>query len=304
MPNRFLRGIPCLIGLSAFHLLAAGRQQVPVFKSEVELVEVYATVTDRGGRSVRGLTKDQFELRDNGQLQSVTAFEDITTSFSCAFLLDATGSMQDSLPMMQNSVLRIFDNLRPDDLVAVYSFTTSLTQLQDFTTDKRAAKRAVLGIRASGATALFDSIARIATGLSIHKGKKSVVVFTDGGENSSLLHPEAALVRARTAGLPIYTIAQGEALKDKTLLAQLERISSWTGADTFQVKDSRQMERVFRDITRELQATYMLAYMMPETADSNWRTINLAVKGIKNVQIHAREGYFPKVTRDPQPVNP
>lgn len=273
---------------------ASWREQMPVFKSKVRLVEVYATVIDQKGRFVTGLSRDQFEVREDGELHQISAFEATSSDLSCAILLDATGSMAASLPTVKNAILRLIDNLRTNDSFAVYTFNTSLSLVQDFTQDKYAAKKAVLAIRSGGETAWFDAVAQIATDLTKHKGKKSVVAFTDGGDNASFLNANASITRARIAGIPIYTIAQGEALKSSALMAQIRQISLGTGGWTYAVRNSREIDEVFMKIAQDLQYTYMLAYPAPPSGDTKWRTIQLAVKGGKNLRIRAKEGYFPK----------
>ena len=97
--------------------------------------------------------------------------------------------------------------------MAVYAFNAAVTELQPFTTDKRAAERAVLRAHALGGTALYDALVRVNRDLAARTGKKAIVVFTDGDDNLSTLTAEIAIARAKAAGAPIYTIAQGEALR-------------------------------------------------------------------------------------------
>jgi Ca-activated chloride channel homolog len=279
----------CLAWMSS----APRHEQVPVFKADVRLVEVYATIVDHSGKYVTGLSQDQFEVRDNGVVQQISAFEAVSSDLSCAILLDATGSMAASLPAVKNAILRLIDDLRPDDSFAVYTFNTSLSLVQDFTRDKPAAKKAVLSIRAGGATAWFDAVAQMAIDLAKLKGKKGVIAFTDGGENASFLNAQAGITRARVAGIPIYTIAQGDALKDPALLAQIRQISLGTDGWTYAVRNSREIDEVFTKIAQDLKHTYMLAYPAPPSADAKWRTIQLMVKNVKNLRIRAKEGYFP-----------
>ena len=277
------------IGLCGFMLFAESQT---VIKTEVRLVEVYATVFDGKGTHVEGLTRDQFEIRDNGELREISMFESVSSEISCAILLDATGSMQGSLPAVKNAVFHLIDRLRENDRVAVYTFNNSLTCVQDFTADKQAAKRAVLDIRAGGGTALFDALAEIVRDLGQQNGKKSVILFTDGADNSSFLYPGAALSGARAAGIPIYTIAQGEALENRGLLEQLKQIASWTGALTYSAKGTREIDRICDQIRLDLRHTYLLAYPAPAGQEAGWRTIRLAVKGRKNLRVRAKEGYL------------
>ncbi len=293
MCGRSTACICSLMGLS-WLLFASWPKQVPTFKATSALVEVYVTVTDQTGRYVTGLSQDQFEIRENGVLQEISKFEATSSELSCAILLDATGSMSNSLPIVKNATVRLIDNLRPNDSIAVYSFSTSLRLDQDFTQDKVAAKKAVLAIRPGGQTAWFDAVAQIATDLSKYNGKKTVVAFTDGGENASFLNANVSITRARIAGIPIYTIAQGEALRSSSLMAQIRQISMGTGGWPYTIRNSREIDECFMKIAQDLQNTYMLAYQAPPGEDNKWRTIQVIIKGVKNPRIRAKQGYFPK----------
>jgi VWFA-related protein len=276
-------------------LSAAGRAQSPlVFKTDAREVQVYATVTDPSGRYISGLRPDQFELRDNGQLQTLSAFEPVTTGFNCAILIDCTGSMLNALPALKGAVLRLIDAFRENDWFAVYTFNTTLRRIQDFSQDKAAAKQAVLRTMASGATALFDSLSEVAGDLARQKGKKSIIVFTDGRDNSSYLYSTAVIRRAKSLGIPIYAVAQGEALTDRKLVQMLDEVGKATGGRTFPVRKPSRMHEVFTEILDDIQNTYMLAYVPPPASDANWRTIELKIHGVKNARIRAKEGYFPK----------
>ena len=268
-------------------------QENVTFRTESRLVEVYATVRDHDGRYVDGLARERFQVSDNGAVQPVVAFESNSMRLSCAILLDTTGSMADALPTVKNSVLRMIDELRADDNVAIYSFNTGLYRLVDFTTDKAAAKQAVLRTRAAGTTALFDAISELARDITRWSGKKAIVVFTDGDDNASLLNARSAVRRAKSAGVPVYAIAEGEALQSKALLTELKDIAEMTGAQFHQAKKAKEIGPIFQEISADLQHTYMLAYKAPPAEDEHWRTIGVMVNGLKNPKIRAKEGYFP-----------
>jgi VWFA-related protein len=265
-----------------------------VFRVQARLVEVYATVRDHNGRYLEGLPQDRFEVKDNGQVQPVLAFESNTAQLSCAIVLDTTGSMAAALPVVKSSVMRMIDELAPADQIAVYGFSVGLKQLQDFTSDKAAAKQAVLRVRAGGQTALFDAIAELAREIEPHAGKKAIVIFTDGADNASLLNARSAVQRAKKAGIPVYAIAEGEALKEKRLLAELDEIAEATGATFHEAHTTSEINRIFRDISEDLGHTYLLAYKPPPSTDQKWRTIDLAVLGMKNAKVRAKEGYLPE----------
>ena len=274
--------------------VGASSGQDTVFRTETRLVEVYATIRDHNGRYLDGLTKDRFEVRDNGQAQPLAAFESNTSSLSCAILLDTTGSMADVLPVVKNSVIKLIDAMSDGDSVAVFGFANGLNRLQEFTTDKASAKQAVLRTRAAGATALFDAVSEVAREISPRSGKKALVVFTDGEDNASLLNASRAVQRAKKAGVPVYTIAEGDALKTKDLLKELKDISEGTGAASYEAHSSKNIADIFQEISGDLNHTYMLAYKPPPDSTQRWRTIQLSVVGVKDAKIRAKEGYQPE----------
>jgi len=265
-----------------------------VFKSEVRLVEVYATVFDHHGRYLDGLTGNSFEVLDEGVKQPIVTFESNSSNLSCAILLDTTGSMFKALPGVKNAVVRLIDQFRDQDALAVYSFDTSLQVLQDFTTDRSALKTAVLRTRAAGETALFDAISQAAIVVGKRSGKKSMIVFTDGDDNSSVLNANAALSRVKKLGIPIYSIAEGEAVTSPALSRGLKDISQFTGGLAYSVKKPKDVESIFEAISEDLQHGYMLTYKPPPAQGFGWRKIQLVLNSPKDCRLRAREGYLPE----------
>jgi len=263
-----------------------------VFRAESRVVEVYATVLDHRGHYVDDLPRDAFRVLDNGAPQPIVTFENSATELSCAILLDTTGSMAAALPKVKNAVHRLIDEFREDDWVAVYGFSTGVETLQDFTRDRAAAKRAVSRVRAEGNTALFDAISRVAGEISTRNGKKSIIVFTDGDDNASVLNVQRATERAKKTGVPLYTAAEGEALGKPELMTRLKELSRLTGGKAYAVKNLNNIGSIFNDISEELRHTYLLSYKPPEAPSGDWRKIQLTLAGVKDYKIQAKEGYF------------
>ncbi len=261
----------------------------------VGLVEVCATVKDAHGRYVEGLSKESFRVYDDGELQQITSFQNFEGEICCAIVLDTTGSMQACLPVIKNAVMELIDRLRPSDLFGIYSFNSSVRLVQEFTHDKAAAKRAVLRLQAGGATALYDAISQVSRGLEDHKGKVAVIVFTDGADNISSLSVSSAVERAKRLGMPVYAVAQGEALRNSKLLDQLHMLAKTTGGASYAIKCSRDVEQVFSDISRDLRNTYMLAYYAPPAETSAWRRIQVSIPSLKEATIRTKEGYVPRI---------
>jgi Ca-activated chloride channel homolog len=273
---------------------AQERQTGNTIRVESRLVEVYATVYDRSGRYVDGLNSENFQILEDGRAQQMFSFETSTRGISCVVLLDTTGSMTDALPRVKNSVIKLIDHLGPEDSIAIYTFDEQLTVRQDFTSDRLAAKRAVLRARAQGNTALFDALSEATQNLSKRSGKKALVVFTDGEDNSSVLSAIAASSLAKRVGVPLYAIAEGDAVHSKNLTALLTNLSERTGGSAYAVNKGADIDHVFEAISQDLQHLYLLTYEPDSTeAAEKWRKIDVIVKGVNEARIRAKEGYFP-----------
>lgn len=278
-------------------LLASGMAQdsLGTIKVNVRLVEVYATVLDHKGKFVDGLQSENFQILENGRPQRISIFESNTDALSCAILLDTTGSMREALPRVKNSVVKLMDTLDPQDSVAIFTFDDHLTVRQDFTTDKDAAKRAVLRTRAQGSTALFDAISEASEELAKRRGKKALIVFTDGDDNSSLLTAGAAIAQARRVGIPLYAIAEGEATHSSELGKVLNELSENTGGVAYRVKKADEIEEIFQTIASNLRHLYLLSYKpLGDSSDGRWRKIDIQISGVQDYRLRAKQGYFPQ----------
>jgi Ca-activated chloride channel family protein len=272
---------------------SSNRAPAAVFRTSARLVEVYATVSDERGRYIDGLNANDFTVLENGKPVPTIAFEARASSLSVALLFDTTGSMLTALPALKSAALKLIGDLRPIDWVSVYSFSDSVHELLPFTTDKNAARRAVLRTRAFGGTALYDALVRVNCDLAARSGKKVIVVFTDGADNSSVLTTQTAIERARKAGTPIYTIAQGEALQTPALLKQLAAVSRSTGGVAFAIHSTAEISLVFDSVSQDLTHGYLLAFQPPAVENNAWRSIEVVLRGSKGRKVRAREGYFP-----------
>lgn len=270
---------------------SGGGDSEVIFRSKGRLVEAYATVTDSRGRYVDDLTADQFSVIDLQAPQPLVSFESHATPVSLALLVDTTASMVKALPAVKSAALKLIGALREGDSVAVYSFSRSVEELQPFTTDLTMAKRAVLSTHALGETALYDALARVSRDLSGRTGKKVIVVFTDGNDNSSTLTTDVAILRVKAAGVPVYTIAEGEALDSPAYLKQLADISKTTGGESFAIRDAGDVGSVFDKISEDLAHGYLLVFQPPPGEEHVWRPIQVQIRA-KGDKVRAREGYY------------
>jgi hypothetical protein len=113
----------------------ASQSAEAVFRVNGQLVEVLATVTDSRGRYADDLRPSQFTVSDSGKPVPIVSFENRATPVSVALLFDSTGSMQNALPPLKSAALRLVKEMRPVDALAVYTFNSTVSELQPFTTD-------------------------------------------------------------------------------------------------------------------------------------------------------------------------
>jgi VWFA-related protein len=159
------------------------------------------------------------------------------------------------------------------------------------------AKRAVLRTRAAGNTGLHDALVRVTRDISNRPGKKAIVVFTDGADNSSALPPDTVIRRAKTENVAVYTIAHGEALKDSDLTDQLQNVADATGGLSFAIEDPAQIHAVFEHIAQDLLHGYLLAFQPVEAeGDHEWHTLQVVLaddsRRLDAPKVRARDGYF------------
>ena len=183
------------VSLAAVVPLVLAGQQPPepddpafVFRTGVELVNVTATVTDARGRFVAGLTKDDFQVYQDGELVEVTQFDNERVPVSLGIALDTSGSMEGrKMDAARRALDRfLFDLLGPDDEIFLYQFSYTPVLLQDWTANRERLSRAIRDIRPRGGTALYDAVAesvpRVAEGRHF---KKALLIISDGNDNNS-----------------------------------------------------------------------------------------------------------------------
>ncbi len=158
------------------------------FRSGVELINVTATVTDRRGRFVSGLGKDDFLVYEDDLLQEISYFSNERVPVSLGIVLDTSGSMEGAkMDAARDALDRfLFDLLGPDDEIFIYRFSYQPTLVHGWTSDRDSLSRALRRIRPRGGTALYDAVAdAIPVAEEGRHRKKAVVVISDGNDTNS-----------------------------------------------------------------------------------------------------------------------
>jgi len=282
---------------------AAASAQDVVFRSDVSLVRVIATVKNDSGELIGGLSKDDFEVRDNGVRQEIAVFEHHTElPLSIALLIDTSASTAIDLQYEVESVQRFLRALlnegNPADAVSLYSFSWETVLLSDFTRRISKLESALKPLKTGGGTSLYDAICFAGEALSDREGRHVIIVVTDGGDTTSAKSFHEALEATQRADAVMYPILVMPITNDAgrniggenalTMLAQ------GTGGRVFTPGERAALDRAFSDIIRELRTQYLLGYYprnIPPSEDSFHR---LSVKLTKRpeLRVSARSGYY------------
>ncbi len=260
-------------------------------KVDVDVVQVTATVTDDSGKFVRGLTRRDFRLLEDGTPQSLTTFFSENVPLELIVAVDVSGSMTDAMPKVKESVKRFLSAIRPTDRVTVLGFNDSVFTLARPTVDLAARLRAIDRLAPWGGTALYDVVVQAFDLLGRQTGRRALVVFTDGEDLNSRVPIEVAERRLETSDAVLYPIGQGRAPRLASLKTVLERLARKSGGRAFFGDNVDQLDAVFGDILEELSNQYLLGYVPKDlTRDGRWRTLKVEVPG-KDVRVRARQGY-------------
>jgi Ca-activated chloride channel family protein len=271
-------------------LLAAG--PAAQFTSSTTVVEVYATVTDASGRPVRGLTQADFEVIEDGATQNVSNFAAGEFPLRVALTLDRSFSVAGPQLEASKRAARAFLNaLRPADESVILGIGSEVTTVADAAVPREQQAAAVQALDAWGTTKLHDAIIQAIDATDAARGRRAVVILSDGDDRYSEAPAGAVLTRARRANVLIYPVALS-----KTRPALFAELSSVTGGRSFHVRDLKALDATLTTIASELREQYLLGYSpsRPFTAGGEeWRSIVVRVKR-PGVNVRARDGYFVK----------
>ena len=263
----------------------------------VELAIIQAIVRDGRGELVRGLTRRDCVLREDGEPQDIVLFsEEPEAPVQVAFLLDVSGSMalQNRLAMARGAIRYFLDRLDPEDEAALFVFAEgSIDVIADFTRDRRAITDGLLERDGYGQTALIDAVAR-APELVPRRGSRrgAIVLFSDGVDNISRLSMAQAIDLARRTEVPLYAVGlldREEAKRRETGAKVLRRLSRDTGGEAFFADDYYEVHRAIRVVWRELKQAYILGYYPSPAPGPHRVEVEADCKGCR---VTSREGLY------------
>ncbi|HOL71380.1 MAG TPA: VWA domain-containing protein [Bryobacteraceae bacterium] len=291
--------------LASFAVACAARaaqDQETVFRVDVRLVRILATVKTNSGELVGNLQKEDFSIFDNGVPQEIAVFEHHTEQpLSIAILIDTSSSTGIELRYEVQSVTRflraLFASGNPQDAVELYSFDADTTLLVPFTRRLDRLERELKGLKGSGGTSLYDAVCFAAESLQQREGRHVLVVITDGGDTTSAKTFHQALEAAQMADAVIYPILVMPITNDPgrniggenalTLMAQN------TGGRVFAPSLGPALDQAFTEILRDLRTQYLIGYYPKDVPPSKDRFHRIQIKVNRpDLRVLARSGYY------------
>jgi Ca-activated chloride channel family protein len=272
-------------------------------KVNVNLVNVFVTVTDAQGSPVGGLNKDNFILKEDDHPQRIAVFDkQSAVPLSIALAIDTSLSTRRDLPLEQASAKHFVHTiLRPVDALSVYAFSETVREAtKGFTSDLKHIDDGIDHIRVGAATALYDAIYVTSRELDHRKGRKVLVLITDGGDTISRVDYKEAVRAAEEAEALVYSIiivpVEASAGRETGGEHALIQLSEDTGGKYYYATSNAELDAAFRKISDELRTQYLLAYYPSEhTSFSEFRRIEVNISGMPDsaaYHVRHRAGYY------------
>jgi VWFA-related protein len=268
---------------------------------DVTRVNMLFTVTDKKGRFITDLGREDFQVVESKRPQNVLEFNaESDLPLRLGILIDTSNSIRDRFRFEQEAAITFINSVvRPaQDKAMVVSFDTSHELVTDLTGDQGALARGVRNLRPGGGTALYDAIFfacrdKLQQDQPRHKFRRAMILVSDGDDNNSNYTRDQALEMAQKADVVIYAISTNISRTPTSGDKVLKYFTSETGGQAFFPFKVEDLDQSFENIANELRHQYNLAYRPePLKTDGQFHEVELKVKGRKDLVVRARKGYF------------
>jgi VWFA-related protein len=297
-------------------LLAAAFAQQPALKQaqapapespdtritvDVTRVNVLFTVTDKKGRFITDLTKNDFLVTENKKAQVIQEFTAETDlPLRIGILIDSSNSIRDRFKFAQEAAVEFINSvIRPEqDKAMVVSFDTAAELIADLGGDVEKLAKSIRDLRPGGGTALYDAIYfacrdRLQQDQPRHKFRRAIIIVSDGDDNQSRMTRDQALEMAQKADVVIYTISTNITRIETDGDKVMKYLSEETGGQAFFPFKVQDLAQSFENIGNELRRQYNIFYRPePLKADGLYHEISVRVQGRKDLVVRARKGYY------------
>lgn len=293
----------------------ADQQQTPAAKTEGEiptirvqsrLVNIAVNVMDKNGAPVGGLSRDDFDILEDGKPQKIAFFEkESSTPLSIVLAIDASKSVLRDEQLEKNAAKHFVNALlRDQDELDLMDFSDSVHEIVSFTNEKKRIDRGLNELQLGDETALYDAIYLASDRLLQTRNdagrRRVVVVITDGEDTAKRSRYGQALEQAQRAGAMIYSIIIVPVWEDAGRNTggehALIQMANDTGGKYFYVEDKRDLEPAFARVSDDLRTQYVLSYYAPQRkGDGAFRSVRVAMKdpALQNqYQLRHRTGYY------------
>jgi Ca-activated chloride channel family protein len=267
----------------------------------VNLKNVLFTVTDKKGRLVLDLTKDDFRVLEDNKPQTIRFFSRETDlPLRVGVLIDTSNSIRERLHFEQEAAVDFLqETLRPGkDLAFVVAFDVEPQLLQDYTDEVEKLAQATRNLQAGGGTALYDAVFfACKQKLFIFPPpepylRRVMIIVSDGLDNQSEHSREEAIAMAQRAEVTIFAISTNRSGLAERGDKVLKRMADETGGRAFFPFEARDLAANFQEISHELRSQYSLAYVPTnEKMDGTFRTISVEPLE-RSLKVRAKNGYF------------
>jgi len=298
-------------------------QESPDFHVVVNMVQLNVAVTDKSGNYVTGLRPSDFAIYEDGIPEKTATFAEgneparslrefaeqdppaASTSDSQVrganvfVLFDTSNYMYRGFVFAQDAITEFIRSLENSDRIALYSYSRDLSRAAPLTDDRAEVLRAVRSTVAGDEAALYNALLLTLKDAAQNTGRKVVVVFSNGPDNSSVVPPEDVAEFAQSAGVSIYMISTQKAKLEPVSTAVFDRMTAATGGKAYFAKDWKDEHRAFASVRDDLAHLYSLSYYPKPNTNTGWRAITVRLVGdqLKKYKLRTRNGYRPQPSR-------
>lgn len=267
---------------------------------DVNRVNMLFTVSDKKGRFVTDLKRDDFEIFENKKPQSIVEFVSETDlPLRLAILIDTSNSIRDRFRFEQEAAVEFVNSLmRPQDKAVVVSFDTAAELVADLTNETQKINKAIRDLRPGGGTSLYDAIFfacrdKLMLDQPRDKFRRAMVIISDGDDNQSRYSRDQALEMAQKADVTVYAISTNITRVQSDGDKVLKYLTGETGGLTFFPFKVEDLSQSFENIANELRHQYNVLYRPePATYDGLYHPVNIRIRGRKDLVVRARKGYY------------
>ncbi len=293
------------VSMVSFVLMAigviAGAQQATTFRSGIELVNIGVTVADKKGNLVTDLTAADFEVTEDGRKQTVTYFaagDRVGPELHLGVLLDVSESMGEDIRFTRTAAIKFLNTLTDAVDITVVDFDSQVRVGRYGQADFARLVERIRQQKTDGNTALYDAIGVYLDGASDQRGRKLMLLYTDGGDTRSALRFGELLNLLKASDATVYVVGQLEHQTQSSKANQrpiLQQIAEATGGQAFFPLSVKSLDVVYERVLAEIRAQYTLGYLSTnDKPDGSWRKVEVRVvrKDGGDYRVRSRKGYY------------